>query len=426
MLKYISKAKDYITGVSHVLVMFISVISVAALVGIDPALTLLTAGIGTLIFYFITKKQVPIFLGSSFAFIGVLNFLMKIPGEDTIEHIANTKGAIMAIGLVYVILSFLVKIYGVQRIRALFPTIVTSPIIIVMGLTLCQWAVTMMVPANFEVADGIVSAIVIFTMILIFIFSKGLFSLFSIIIAISLGIITSLFLKGSFDLTAVHEARWIGFNENALSYLLIRPSLNLQSLLIVVPFSLFVFFEHIGDIAVLNAVTRKEMSHTPDPYHTGKDFFLTPGLDKTLLGNGIATMVSGFLGGPVNTTYSENASTLEITKNQNPKAVAIAAVITIVLAFFGKIFALLTCIPTCITAALSLTLYAFLTACGLRAFVANRVDLNFKRNMIICATILVFGMVVKNVHIYQSIQLPGIAIACILGIALNKFLPEFK
>jgi len=426
MVKFIGKARNYIAGLSHVLVMFISVVSVAVAVGLDPALTLLTAGIGTLLFYFITKKQVPIFLGSSFAFIGILNFLMKTPGMDTIQRIAITKGSVMAIGLVYVILAVLIGFYGVHRIRSLFPTIVTSPLIIVMGLKLCQWAVTMMVPQNFEIADGIISAIVIFTMIVIFIFSKGLFSLFSILLAMSFGIVASLFLHGPFDLTAVHEAKWIGLSENAINYLLIRPNINLQSILVVVPFSFFVIFEHIGDIAVLNAVTSKDVSPKAVPGKPVKDFYLNPGLDKTLLGNGVATMVSGFLGGPVNTTYSENASTLEITKVQNPKSIAIAAVLTIILALLCKMTALISAIPTSITAAISLTLYAFITACGFRTFVATRVDLNFKRNMIICSTILVFGMVVNTIKVYQSIEIPGVAIACLIGILLNKFLPEFK
>jgi len=427
MVKIITRCKNYIAGLSHVLVMFISVISVATLVGIDPALSLLTAGVGTLLFYFITKKQVPIFLGSSFAFIGILNFLMKTPGMDPSQRIAIAKGAVMAIGFVYIVLSFIIKVYGVKKIRSFFPTIVTSPLIIVMGLTLCQWAVSIMAPAEgVEIADGIVSSIVILAMIIIFIFSKGLFSLFSIIIAMSLGILTSLFLQGAFDLKAVHDAQWIGLNENAVTYILIRPNINLQSLLVVIPFSLFVIFEHIGDIAVINAVTGREVPLPVGTHKQNKDFFLSPGLDKTLLGNGVATMVAGFLGGPVSTTYSENASALEITKIQSPKAIAIAAVITITIAFLGKVTALLTSIPTCITAAISLTLYAFITACGLRAFVATNVDLNFKRNMIICATILVFGMAVKTIHIYQSIEIPGIAIACFLGILLNKFLPEFR
>jgi len=424
MIKYISKSKDYIAGFSHVLVMFISVIMVPQLIGFDPTLALLTAGIGTLFFYFIAKKQVPIFLGSSFAFIGVLEFINKSQG------VGYAKGAVIVIGLVYIALSYIIKIYGVEKLRSLFPTIVTSPLIMVMGLKLCQWGVTMMTyqhlndPLPYEVADGIVSAIVIFTMIVIFTFSKGLFSLFAIIISLSLGIITSLFIKGSFDLTAVHEAKWVGFSENALNFMETRPNINIQSLLVVIPITLFVIFEHVGDIAVLNSVTKRESLHSPQD--KTKDFFLSPGLDKTLLGNGVATVFAGILGGPVNTTYSENAATLEITKVSHPKAIAFASIFTIALAFFGKFTALLMSIPSNITGALSLTLYALITACGLRSFVTTRVDFNFKRNMIICASILVFGMVVDSIKVYQTIQIPGIAIACIIGILLNKFLPEFK
>jgi len=416
MLKLINKNKNLIAAINHVIVMFVSAVTVPKLVGLDPSLALITAGIGTIIFYYITGKKVPIFLGSSFTFIGVLIYIKENYGVGAV------KSAIMVVGIVYVIIAFLIKLYGVKRIRSYFPTIVTSPLMIVMGLKLSKWAIEMMttkiveggsIPINYGFTHGIVSAMVVFTLILILTFSKGVFRLLSIILSFVIGIITSLFLLGKYDISQISEASWISFNQSAFELLIIKPSFNLQSILIVIPITLFIIFEHIADIAVVNSVTQK-------------DIYLDPGLNKTLMGNGVAIFVAGFLGGPVNTTYSENVSMLEISKVKSSKAIFYAAIITIVLAFFGKFVALISSIPSYVTGAISLVLYAFLTSYGIRTLIADRIDFQYKRNMIICATILVLGMMVNEIHVWDTLEIPGLPIATIIGILLNKFLPEFK
>jgi len=416
MLKYISRHKNGLAAVNHVIVMFVSVITVPKLIGLDPSLALITAGIATLVFYYITSKKVPIFLGSSFTFIGVMIYIKENFG------IGAVKSGVMVVGLVYIVISLLIKLYGTEKIRSFFPSIVTSPLMIVMGLKLSKWAIQMMttslidgkiMPADYSFSHGIVGATVVFTLILILTFSKGVLSLLSIMLSLVIGITTSLFLLGKYNMSQVSEASWIGFSHESLEYLIIKPAFNLEVALIVIPITLFIIFEHITDLAVVNSVTQK-------------DIYLDPGLDRTLLGNGVGIFIAGFLGGPVNTTYSENVSTLEISKVKSSKGLFYAAIATIILAFFGKFTALIGSIPTYVTGAISLVLYAFLTSYGVRTLIFDRVDFQYKRNMIICATILVFGMMVNEIHIYHTLAIPGLPIATIIGILLNKFLPEFK
>jgi len=416
MQKYIERHKNFIAAINHVIVMFVSVVTVPKLIGLDPSLALITAGIGTIIFYYITGKKVPIFLGSSFTFIGVLIYIKEYYG------IGAVKSSIMIVGLVYVVIALLIKLYGVHKIRSYFPSIVTSPLMIVMGLKLSKWAIQMMttslvdghsIPINYGFTHGIVSAIVVFTLILILTFSQGVFRLLSILLSFIIGIVTSLFLLGKYDISQISEASWIGFNQSAFDLLIIKPAFNLQCTLFVIPITLFIIFEHIADIAVVNSVTQK-------------DIYLDPGLNQTLLGNGVAIFVAGFLGGPVNTTYSENVSMLEISKVNSSKAIFYAGIIAIGLAFFGKFVALIGSIPPYVTGAISLVLYAFLTSYGMRTLIADRVDFQYKRNMIICATILVLGMMLTEIHVWDTLAIPGLPVATICGILLNKFLPEFK
>ena len=362
-----------ILGLQHVLAMFGATVLVPFLTGMNPSIALLTAGVGTLLFHTCTKGIVPVFLGSSFAFIGAISLVLRESGVGAV------KGGVIAAGVVYIVMSRLVKIYGVEKIKSFFPPVVVGPTIVVIGLRLSPTALSMAGYSNghFDGKSLIVSGIVVLSMIGISILGKSFFKLVPILISVILGYIVSIFL-GMVDFTPIKEAGWIGLSSDALYSLVTVPEFSLTSILAIAPIALVVFIEHIGDITTNGAVV-------------GKDFFANPGISRTLLGDGLATVVAGFLGGPANTTYGENTGVLAVTKVYDPSILRIAACYAIGLAFIGKFGVILQTIPAPVMGGISVILFGMIASVGMRTLIEAQLDFSHSRNLIISSLILVFN-----------------------------------
>jgi uracil permease len=393
-----------ILGLQHVLAMFGATVLVPILTGLDPAIAILSAGLGTLVFHLCTKGMVPVFLGSSFAFIPVIALVLQEEG------LAAVKGGVIVAGLIYAIMAGVIKLFGVEKVRSFFPPIVAGPIIMVIGLSLSPVAINSSLynQGSFDFKYLIVSSIVVLTMIIVSIFAKGFFKLVPILIAVVVGYLVSLPL-GLVDVETIANANWFGIKNYEQIFTL--PEFSLSGILAIAPVALVVFIEHIGDITTNSAVV-------------GKDFFKEPGVHRTMLGDGLATMVAGLLGGPANTTYSENTGVLAVTKVYDPAVLRIAAVFAIIISFIGKIGAIINCIPSPVMGGISIILFGMIASIGVRILVEAHLDFSNSRNLLIAAIILVCGIAIDSIPIYGELTISGLTIAAILGVILNKVLPE--
>ena len=396
----------FILGIQHVLAMFGATVLVPFLCGLNPSLALIAAGGGTLIFHFCTKRIVPVFLGSSFAFIGALTLVLKNEGIGAI------KGGVIAAGFIYVLMSYLVKTFGVERVKSFFPPIVTGPIIMLIGLRMSPTALNMAGYANgkFDIKSLIVAFAVIITMVFITMMKKSFLRLIPILSAVIVGYIVATFL-GMVDFSVVSQAKWIGLSAEASSDLFTIPKMSLTGIIAIAPIALVVFIEHIGDITTNGAVV-------------GKDFFKDPGIHRTLLGDGLATIAAGLLGGPANTTYGENTGVLAVTKIYDPAILRIAACYAIILGFIGKFGILLQTIPLPVMGGVSVILFGMIASVGVRTVVDARLDFSNSRNLIIASIIFVLGIAVDNIVIWQTVSVSGLALAAFAGVVLNKILPQ--
>ena len=397
-----------VLGVQHVLAMFGATVLVPYLTGLNPSIALICAGIGTLIFHAVTKGIVPVFLGSSFAFIGATALVLKSQG------IAILKGGIISAGFVYVVMSYIVLKFGVEKIKSFFPPVVVGPIIMVIGLRLSPTALSMAGYANnaFDVDSLIIALVVVVTMIFISILKKSFFRLVPILISVAIGYFVA-YLMGDVDLTKVAEASWIGLPADGWEVLATLPKFTFTGVIAIAPIALVVFIEHIGDITTNGAVV-------------GKDFFKDPGVHRTLLGDGLATMAAGFLGGPANTTYGENTGVLAVTKVYDPAILRIAAIIAIILGLIGKFGVILQTIPTAVMGGVSIILFGMIAAVGVRTIVEAQLDFSHSRNLIIASLIFVLGIAIGDIAVWGTISVSGLALAALVGIVLNKILPEDK
>ena len=403
--KVVGNAK-FILGIQHVLAMFGATVLVPFLTGLNPSIALISAGVGTLIFHLCTKRIVPVFLGSSFAFIGALTLVLKNEGIGAI------KGGVIAAGLIYVIMSFLVKTFGVEKIKSFFPPIVTGPIIMLIGLRMSPTALNMAGYANgkFDTKSLIVAFSVILTMVSITMMKKSFLRLIPILAAVIVGYIVATIL-GMVDFSVVSQAKWIGLSTEAASDLFTMPSMSLTGIIAIAPIALVVFIENIGDITTNGAVV-------------GKDFFKDPGIHRTLLGDGLATIAAGFLGGPANTTYGENTGVLAVTGVYDPAILRIAACYAIILGFIGKFGILLQTIPLPVMGGVSVILFGMIASVGVRTVVDAQLDFGNSRNLIISSIIFVLGIAVDNISIWQTVSVSGLALAAFSGVVLNKILPK--
>ena len=385
--------KNTILGIQFLFVAFGATVLVPLLVGIDPAVALFTAGIGTLIFHFITKRQVPVFLGSSFAFIAPILEATKLFGW------AGTLSGIIAVGLVYGLVSALVKLRGITFIERLFPSTVVGPVIIIIGLSLASAAVNM---AKTDWALAVVGLIVA---ILVVIFAKGMLKLIPIFMGIAVGYIVAI-IWGKVDFTAIRDAAWITLPEFT------TPKFSWQAILYMVPVAIAPIIEHVGDMYAIGGVCEK-------------NFIEKPGLHRTLLGDGIATAIAGFFGGVPNTTYSEVTGAITLTKVTNPFILRIAAITAIVFAFVGKISGFLKTIPQAVLGGIMLLLFGMIASIGIKTLIDSKTNLSETRNQVIVSVVLTVGIGGAVIQ-YGNFSLAGIGLAATVGIILNLILPKTK
>ena len=409
-----------ILGLQHMFAMFGATVLVPILTGIDIATTLLFAGLGTLLFHLLTKRKVPAFLGSSFAFIGGYNAITGFDSSSGVpvnsDLLVYACFGVACAGLMYVILSALFKAFGVKKVMKFFPPIVTGPIIICIGLILSSSAISNC-NANWLVA---VSAIVI--VICFNIWGKGMTK----IIPILLGVIGSYIISMIVDPASrvavaekVAAAKWVGLPivwENSVFHLFsmdVDTGMLLSALFTIVPLSLATMVEHIGDVCAISSTV-------------GKNFVADPGLHRTLLGDGLATTLASLFGAPANTTYGENTGVLALSKVYDPRVIRIAACFAIIFSFCPKFAALITAMPTATIGGISLILYGMISAVGVRNVVENKVDFTNSRNVIVAALILVLAIGINysvgSIHI-GIVSLSGLAVASLVGIAVNAILP---
>ena len=411
-MEKISVEKKIVLGLQHVLAMFGATVLVPILTGLNPGIAILSAGVGTLLFHSVTKGIVPVFLGSSFAFISAISLMLSQYG------IGAVKTGIMATGVVYMLIAGVVKLVGVDKVKSFFPPIVVGPTIIVIGLRLSPTAINMLridgsAATNLDPQKTLVAAIVVAIVIAVSIWARGFFKMIPILIAVVVGYLIA-FAFGMVDTAAIASANWFGFSQEATQQLFTLPELSTNALTAVVaiaPIALVVFIEHIGDITTNGAVV-------------GKDFFANPGIHRTLLGDGLATLAAGLLGGPANTTYGENTGVLAVTKVYDPSIIRIAAVFAIVLSLCGKFTALVQQIPGAVMGGISIVLFGMIAAVGVRTVVDEQLDFTHSRNLLIAAVILVMGIGITDVAIAGDLTISGLAIAALLGVILNKILPK--
>ena len=481
-------------GIQHVFAMFGSTVLVPALTGLDASVTLMSMGVGTLLFHLVTKGMVPAFMGSSFSFIAAICAVMAKTGGST----AAMGWGIMASGLLYLLLSCLVRLFGAKRITGFFPPVVTGCMIVIIGVMLAPTAMSNITSVPGDVPQGAVVtvtrgdagkdrfllceyegasgwlraenlapapdaeadesnglpayanpgneytvlrsggvrlleepsdgartvsgarlwkhwAVALFTIlviVLVMFFVRGFFHLIPILIGIAAGYLFSIAL-GIVDLSPIREAGWLTVPGISFFASGVDRSAALFSVTMIAPISIVTFVEHVGDITANGAVT-------------GHSYLEDPGLHRTLLGCGLASLFSGAMGGPAATTYSENTGVLAATKNYNPATLRFAALFAILLAFIGKVSGVLRSIPMPVMGGVSVVLFGMIGSVGLRMLVENAVDFTRSRNLIIAGSMLVFGLGLPGGITLGGMTVSGTALAAVLGIVLGKALPDVE
>lgn len=398
-------AKRLVLGLQHLIAMFGATVLVPILTGLSPTVALLSAGIGTLIFHFCTKKKVPVFLGSSFAFIPVIIKVRDMYNGD----FSYAQGGIFIAGLIYVLTSLLVNKIGVEKIDKYLSPRVIGPMIIVIGINL--------IPSAYNMAKEnlLIAGITLLTCLFVQRFVKGFLGQLSILIAVIVGYLVALS-QGLVDTNVITSAKLIGLPAVNL------PKFSLAGVVTIAPIVLAVFMEHIGDIKTNGQVV-------------GKDFVKDPGLNRTLLGDGLATMAASLIGGPANTTYGENTAVLAVTKNYDPSLLRLAAVFAIILSFVGKLGGVLVSIPTFVMGGISLVLFSMIALVGVKTIRTNNVKFNFS-NIVVMGAILVIGLfgsyiesktgILLGIRITDTISISGLSFAAIVGIILNIIFTKFE
>jgi uracil permease len=415
--------KKIILGLQHVLAMFGATVLVPALTGLDTSITLFCAGTGTLLFHLITKNKVPVFLGSSFAFmVGITAVIgdSRIGDPDFLPKLAAVKGGLIVAGLIYAIFSIIIKLVGYEKVNNLLPPIVTGPIIIVIGLRLSATAINSAFYLQndagemvFSLKAVLITVIVLATCIGISVFAKGIYNLMPILFAIIIGYLVCIPL-GLVNLDPVKNAEFFSLmDSNIKSQLFLLPKFNLDAILAIAPISLVTLIEHVGDITTNSAVC-------------GKNFMDDPGVHRTLMGDGLATAWAGLLGGPANTTYSENTGVLAVTQNYDPAVIRIAACIAIVMGLIGKFGGFVTSIPSPVTGGISIVLYGMISSVGVRILINSRLNFGNSRNLMIAAIIFVLGIGCDSIPITDTVSVSGLALAAVAGIVLAILLPVGK
>ena len=403
-----------ILSIQHVLAMFGATILVPILVNqiagaevLTIPVALVTSGVGTLIYILCTKGRSPVYLGSSFAFIGPVAAAFIKSGKS------GFATGIIAAGVIYLIFALLIRMFGKKWVEKLLPPVVIGPMIMIIGLALAPTAISQIGLSGdtFLWKNVLVALISFLVTSCVAIKGKGIFKIIPFIIGIGTGYIVSIFL-GIVDFTPITTASFFDLPKFILPFR--DYTFSLSGLLTIAPIALVTISEHIGDHMALGAII-------------DKDLINDPGLDRTLMGDGLATMVAGIFGGPANTTYGENTSVVGMTKVASVWVIGLAAIIAIGMGFLDKLSGLLSTIPNPVLGGVSLLLYGFIAVNGLKVIVQNKIDFDNLRNVIITSTMLVLGLGGASIAIISgdvSVSISGMSLAAIVGILLNLFLPE--
>ena len=406
--------KMLVLGLQHMFAMFGATILVPALTGLSVSATLLFAGLGTLLFHFLTKGKVPAFLGSSFAYLaGYAAIAPK--GEAALLPYACV--GVACSGLLYLVLAALVKSFGTERVMRFFPPVVTGPIIICIGMTLANSAI------NNCTGNWAVALLAIVTVVVFNIWGKGMFKIIPILMGVLVSYVFAALL-GHVDFSGVAEAAWIGMPvkfENTVFSLIGNCDMKLltSAIIAIMPIAFATMIEHIGDICAISSTV-------------GENFIEDPGLHRTLMGDGLATAIASLFGAPANTTYGENTGVLALTRVYDPRVIRLAAIFAIIASFCPKFSALVAAMPAGTIGGVSLILYGMISAIGVRNLVENQVDLSKSRNVIVVSLIisLALGITFSNAGAIRftigsvNLRFSGLAVAAIVGIVVNAILPD--
>jgi uracil permease len=408
-MDYLGQFKKVLLGVQMLFVAFGALVLVPLLTGLDPSIALFTAGLGTLVFQWITKSKVPVFLASSFAFIAPIQYSIKNFG------ISDTLGALFFTGFAYVLFSYLVKKGGVSAIEKYLPPVVTGPVIMVIGLKLAPVAVNMATSfdgsGNHDSKAIFISMVSLITAVLVVMYGKRVLNLIPILCGIFAGYFLSL-VMGVINFDPIINSKWFvipwvdAYKAGSFAIL----TFDLSAIMFIFFVAIAPAIEHVGDVLAISSVT-------------GKNYLKDPGLHKTLLGDGVATSVAGLLGGPPNTTYSEVTGAVALTKATDIIYMRIAAITAIILAFFGKLGGVLKTIPVPVMGGILILLFGMIAAIGIGSLVKSRIDMAKSRNLVIVSIVLIVGIGDMVVSLGR-VSIGGIGLAGLVGILLNIVLPQ--
>lgn len=382
-----------IVGVQFLFVAFGATVLVPLLVGMDPSVALFTAGVGTLIFHLITKGKVPIFLGSSFAFIAPIVKATELYG------LPGTLSGLVAVGAVYGIMSALVRFRGIGFISRLFPPVVVGPVIMLIGLSLASTGVDM------AKENWLLAIIALLTTVVVSLFGKGLLRLIPIFSGIVVGYVAAT-IMGLVDFQPVADASWLALPA------FVRPEFSWEAIIFMIPVAIAPVIEHIGDVYAINEVA-------------GKDFVKDPGLHRTMLGDGLACVAAALIGGPPVTTYSEVTGAISLTKITDPAVIRIAAIVGILFSVLGKVSAILKTIPSAVLGGIMLLLFGTIASVGINSLIKNKIDLGDTRNLVIASLILTLGIGGAELTL-GNFTIGGIGLAALVGVILNLIIPKRK
>ncbi len=382
-----------IVGVQFLFVAFGATVLVPLLVGMDPSVALFTAGVGTLIFHLVTKGKVPIFLGSSFAFIAPIVKATELYG------LPGTLSGLVAVGAVYGIMSALVRFRGIGFISRLFPPVVVGPVIMLIGLSLASTGVDM------AKENWLLAIIALLTTVVVSLFGKGLLRLIPIFSGIVVGYVAAT-IMGLVDFQPVADAPWLALPA------FVRPEFSWEAIIFMIPVAIAPVIEHIGDVYAINEVA-------------GKDFVKDPGLHRTMLGDGLACVAAALIGGPPVTTYSEVTGAISLTKITDPAVIRIAAIVGILFSVLGKVSAILKTIPSAVLGGIMLLLFGTIASVGINSLIKNKIDLGDTRNLVIASLILTLGIGGAELT-FGDFTIGGIGLAALVGVILNLIIPKRK
>jgi len=397
-------------SLQHVFAMFGATVLVPILTGLPVGVTLVASGVGTLIYIFFTKAKSPVFLGSSFAFILAIKAVTVI-NEDGSKDFSAAYFGLMAVGIIYVVVGLIIKFVGSNWIKRLLPPVVVGPMIMIIGLVLAPVAIN---SAGLNGSSGfeapLIAMITFVTVIVVSIYMKGLVKIIPFLIAIVVGYVTSILLGvvnfhdvfSSVTFFSLPDFKFVG-----------TYRMNLSAVLMFSPIAFVTIAEHIGNHTVLGQVI-------------GRDLIQDPGLDRTLLGDGIATFVSAAIGGPANTTYGENTGVVAMTKVASVWVTGLASIFAIILGFFGYIQAFILSIPDGVLGGMTIVLYGLIAANGVKVLVEEKVNLTNMKNLIIVGAMLVIGLGGASISLNQSVSLSGMSLAALVGILLTVILNPQK